>query len=229
MTFFEAPDLPPDPPEYQQPEWIGPANNILGVAVPLRIVLARNDQVALAITDASAFPNGVELNLALRLRNLSGEARRALMHGGPFDFHRFAGEPITGGIPAEILRFGVEFADGRKATTLDNRHWRSEAGPPGPVLVQRGGGGGERAWDMRFWLWPLPPSGVLAFVAEWPLGGIALTRVEVDADPIVKAAAEAETLWPDGEPTSGGGWAAQFVVSANDSGAVEDASPNDEP
>ncbi len=92
--------------------------------------------------------------------------------------------------------------------------------------MQRGGGGGERAWDMRFWLWPLPPPGLLAFVAEWPLGGIALTRVEVDADPIVQAAAEAETLWPDGEPTSGGGWATQFVVSANDSGAVDDASLN---
>lgn len=166
MSFFEPPE-PFHPPEaHEQPVWLGPADNILGAAVPLRLVLARTDDVALALTEAAAYPNGVELNLALRIRNFSNEARRALMHGGPFHRHHLAGEDDDGGIPPEILRLGVQFADGRKATTLDTHPWQSEAEPDGPVLIQRGGGGGERSWDMRFWLWPLPPAGPLTFVVE---------------------------------------------------------------
>jgi hypothetical protein len=229
MTFFEPPQPQPFPPEHRQPEWIGPANNILGVAVPLRIVLARNDQVALVITDATAFNNGVEFTLALRVRGLSAEARRSMIHGSPFHLAAFAGDPPSEEIPPEIVRFGVQLADGRKATNLDDRHWHSQDDPPGAVLSLRGGGGGDGVWDMRFWLWPLPPPGPLAFVAEWPLGGIALTRVEVDADPFLQAAAQAETLWPDGEPSSGSSWGAtQVVVATSPDPAPENAPPGSE-
>jgi hypothetical protein len=228
MTFFEPPEPQPLPAEHRQPDWIGPASNILGVAVPLRILLARNDQVALAITDATAFPNGVEFSVVLRVRSFSAEARRSLTHGSPFHLDRFAGDPPSEEIPPELIRFGVQFADGRKATNLDDRHWHSEADPPGPVLSLRGGGGGDRAWDMRFWLWPLPPAGPLAFVAEWPLGGIALTRIEVDADPFLQAAAQAEPLWPEGEPSSGSSWGASQVVTSSGRDSAPDAPPEGE-
>ena len=213
MSFFTPPEAVPDPPEaHRQPAWIGPADNILGAAVPLRLVLARNDNVALAITEATAYPNGVEFNLALRVRTFSREARRALMHGGPFHGHFFRGDDPTDGIPPELLRLGVQLADGRKATTLDTHQWGHEAEPAGPVLMQRGGGGGERSWDMRFWLWPLPPPGPLTFVTEWPLGGIAETRVETDAGPILDASAQAETLWPDGSVSGGASGSSQVVL-----------------
>ena len=216
MSFFEPPEQVPDPPEaHRQPAWLGPADNILGAAVPLRVVLARNENVALAITEATAFPNGVELNVALRVRSLSREARQALMHGGPFHRHGLPGDDPAE-IPPELLRLGVLFADGRKATTLDTRPWRVESEPTGPVLIQRGGGGGECSWDMRFWLWPLPPLGPLTFVAEWPLAGIAETHVATDAGPILEASTHAETLWPDGSITGGGGWSTQIIIGHSD-------------
>jgi hypothetical protein len=202
MSFFEPLEQPPPEEEHRAPAWLGPPDNVLGAAVPLRLLLARTDDVAIAITDATAFPNGVELNVALRLRRLSPAARRALMRGGPFHYPSFPGDEPDGGIPPELLRLGVQFADGRKATTLGPRHQHFEREPDGPVLMQRGGGGGDRSWNMHVWLWPLPPPGALAFVVEWPLAGIAETRVEIDAGVMIEAAAQAETLWPE---TGGGG------------------------
>jgi hypothetical protein len=107
MTFFQAPEPRPLPPENEQPEWIGPRDNVLGAAVPLRLILARTDHVAVAITEASAYPNGVELNLALRIRDFTPELRKAMTHGGPFHLHRFRDEPPGEGLPPELLRLGV--------------------------------------------------------------------------------------------------------------------------
>ena len=70
-----------------------------------------------------------------------------------------------------------------------------------PVLSSHGSQGNQRAWNAQFWLWPLPPPGPLVFVTEWPIAGIDLTRVEVDADLILEASLEAQELWPD-EPTA---------------------------
>jgi hypothetical protein len=72
--------------------------------------------------------------------------------------------------------------------------------------MQRGGGGGDRRFDMRFWLWPLPPPGPLAFVVEWPAEGVELTRRAIDVAELLEAATRAEELWPGGSPSGGGGW-----------------------
>lgn len=97
----------------------------------------------------------------------------------------------------EILRFGLQFADGSKVTNL---------GPPmigptdraqkGPMLMHMGGSGGGEVVEQMYWVWPLPPPGPLAFVCEWPKFGIELTRHEIDADLIRKASTQAIELWP---------------------------------
>jgi hypothetical protein len=113
-------------------------------------------------------------------------------------------------LPPEILRFGVQFSDGRKATTVGEVFpWdygldeEDEKEPPGPVLMQGGGGGGNGNWEWEFWLWPTPPAGPLALVVEWPAENIELTTQEVDAASFRDAAAKSEVLWPDagGAPT----------------------------
>jgi hypothetical protein len=58
-----------------------------------------------------------------------------------------------------------------------------------------GGGGGGGRWHQDFWLWPLPPAGTVAFVCEWHPAGIALSRAEIDAQPLLDAAARSTALF----------------------------------
>ena len=194
MTFFEPPPLPLErEPSAPQPVWLGPPDNVIAAASALAIVLARTDDVALGITGLVAFPTGFNLRLSLRRRVPSplGPA-----WGDPFHHQH----PTSSTLAPDVLRFGIQFSDGRKATTLDgfpNRdpHRPGEL-PSGPVLIHRGGSGGSgHAFDHDYWVWPLPPAGPLAFVCEWPAEGIALTRIEIDAGAILEAATRANVLW----------------------------------
>ena len=97
----------------------------------------------------------------------------------------------------ELLRFGVQFADGRKATNLDRPAYDPDQEPDRPVLNQHGGGGGGLAWDMEHWVWPLPPPGPFTFVCECPARAIAESGAEIDAGSILEAAGRAVTFWPD--------------------------------
>src|SRR5256885_6760927 len=57
---------------------------------------------------------------------------------------------------------------------------------------------------LRYWVWPLPPPGPVAFVCEWPAFGIPESRAELHARLILDAAARAVELWPeDGDPARG--------------------------
>ena len=208
MSFFEPPPPPPEPPEaHVQPVWVGPPDNMFGVPFPLSVVLARTGDVALHVHSGLSYPAGIEFSLQL----LQREHPRDHLHGPIHDWHRGRHE---GALEPHVLRFGIELADGRKATVFDAFPSGLEGEPGGPVLVQRGGGGGDRRYDMRFWLWPLPPPGALAFVAEWPAQGVALTRESVDTKPILEAAARVEELWSDGSPSGGSGGFTTQVMTA---------------
>jgi hypothetical protein len=209
MPFFEPlPPLTPQPPEPPQPPWIGPAENVLGVAVDLSLVLARTEDVGVGLSSVVAEPNGVSFVLDFRRRF------------GAFPGTEW-GKPFPPAYPGESrdeedFRFGVQFSDGRKATSLGEFRSPetvdlSTAASASPRLIPRGGGGGGRhASQVGYWVWPLPPPGPLAFVCEWRAVGIPLTRVEVDAAPIIAAARRATVLWalPDPDPASQGGWTA---------------------
>jgi len=85
------------------------------------------------------------------------------------------------------------------ATSLD-RNWFEpdwQTKPPPSIHLGITGGGGGAAFDWQMWLWPLPPPGALTFVCEYPQVGIALTRYEVDAAPILEAASQSIKLWED--------------------------------
>jgi hypothetical protein len=106
------------------------------------------------------------------------------------------------GLPEEMLRIGVQFADGSKATNTSEFH-HGDGPPPAPVLRTGGGGGGDRSWHQNEWVWPLPPPGPLTFVCEWPAAGIALTRSEIDAQLILDAADRAQRIFPDSSDRGG--------------------------
>jgi hypothetical protein len=194
VSFFEPPPPPPEPPEIETRAWWQSPRNELGVSTGLRLVLARTDDVAVAVVDAVAFTTGVALRLV--------SARRQPGHDDPFELqHHFMHRVRPGtDLPPELLRFGVEFSDGRKATSLGSGPWASfslggDEEPEGPLLLPEGGGGSDDRWEQEFWLWPLPAPGPLAFVVEWPAEGIELTRQEVDSAPILEAAGRSEALW----------------------------------
>jgi hypothetical protein len=170
---------------------MGPPRNVLPGIAPVELVIARTDETVIALAGIQAYPAGFGLNLRLRLRNLSAREEHQLPY--LLDRAPFEGDPP----PDAFLRFGVQFADGRKATNLDRPSDDPEHEPDRPVLSQHGGGGGGSAWDMEYWVWPLPPPGPFAFVCAWPARGIAESRAEIDAGSILEAAGRAVTFWPD--------------------------------
>jgi hypothetical protein len=100
--------------------------------------------------------------------------------------------------PDELLRFGVQFADGRKVTNMVMYPFVPEDLPADqPVMVEAGvGGEGGRLgrgafWDLELAIQSLPPPGPLAFVCEWAARGIPEVRVEIDAGLVLEAAAAA--------------------------------------
>lgn len=198
MSFFEPPPPPPEPPEeHRQPAWIGPPENELGVSVPLRRVLFRNDELAVALLGVVAYSNGIELQVVIRRRQQAEDP-------DPMLFHMRRRHNQTGELAPEVLRFGIEYPDGRKATNLGNPFPFGNDEPTEPVLMERGGGGGGRSWNFGYWLWPLPPPGPLRVVIEWPVENVPLTDVELDGAMLAAAAADVDVLWPDDDGPSGG-------------------------
>ncbi|HEY6837028.1 MAG TPA: hypothetical protein VI142_11350 [Gaiellaceae bacterium] len=204
MSFFEPPP-PPDPPEFpaipRPPPWSQAPTNELGAPVPLRLVLARTDRVAVALVGAVAYTSGTAFTLAVRWQQPSGDALIGEPWELPFGHHHLL-EQRGGGVPLEVLRFGVQFSDGRKATTLSGTFPFTRPGEPeeeqhGPVLSPGGGGGGPGHWDSEFWLWPLPPAGPVKLAVEWPKEDIELTMREVDAAVFLEASKKSEVLWPE--------------------------------
>jgi len=190
LSFFEAPPASPEPERLSEPEWLGPAENVLPAPFSLWLVLAHTDQLALAIHDGLADTNGFAFTISLR-------RRRGRERPGDDPIHLW--HTVRGGdIPPEALRLGIQVSDGSKATVFDGHRWlRSAERPDGPVLIQRGGSGGLHSWELAFWVWPLPPPGPVAFVCEWPAEGVELTRAEIDASAILDAGANAKVLWPN--------------------------------
>jgi hypothetical protein len=164
----------------------------------MRAVLAFGSGVAIALTDCVVFSTGFELGLTVKGKE-------------PIDHLDMGyGPPPRPGkpLPEGLLRFGVRYADGRKGTTLGlhpgqvamafykaRQEGREPEVPAGPILMPRGGGGGGRTYNQRYWIWPLPPDGKLTIACEWPAKGVALTMHALDAGEILRAARTARKLW----------------------------------
>jgi hypothetical protein len=196
MSFFEPPPRTTASAAramvVSPPAWLGPPHNVLPGIAPVELIIARTNETVVATAGIRAYPEGFEFTLSLRLRTLSAREEQHFPY--LLDYRSLEGEAF----PDEFLRFGVQFVDGRKATNLDRPPDDQDGqAPGGPVLQQHGGGGGGAAWDMEYWVWPLPPAGPFAFVCEWPSRGIAESRAEIDAGLILDAAGRAVTLWHD--------------------------------
>jgi hypothetical protein len=184
VGFFDdlpAPPRPSDPRRVEYQPWHGPPPGWIGGYVPWRLLFGEDSDSFSFITEFEAFPTGVRFSIVSRYRP-----------GGPDADPRSRMREIRG---ADGPRFGVGFADGRKALSSA---WFSGAGidePTGPVLVPQGGGGGGQESRMGFWLWPLPPPGPVTFVSAWPARTAEERSVVADGSELVAAATQARQLW----------------------------------
>jgi hypothetical protein len=206
--FFEPPPIGPEPAEPDRPEvppWSLPPELELGAVVAVERIVARSENVVIVLPTIRAFGSGCMFNVEVvsRQGTLSADAWWDLMMSGPINpLPSRAGGPL----PDKLLRLGVRYASGAKATTVERvRPESASAEPPGPVLSWHPGGGGggrRRGGDYMFhyfglWLWPLPPPERIEFAVEWPFGRIGLTLVEIDGAAIVSAAQRSAHYWPD--------------------------------
>jgi hypothetical protein len=199
-SFFEAPPPPPEPPpEPPGRPWVGARDAVVGRTVALNLVLGRSERAALWIPALTGYVDGFEFDIELRHQPDEEELEHPFFPGRRRPRRRrTAGE----GLDPDLLRLGIQFSDGRKATNIDwatpsRMHGAPDEPPEGPVLLPRSGGGGGGRWRQGFWVWPLPPEGALAFVCEWPAADIPETRNEIDSALVREAAAGAVVLWSD--------------------------------
>jgi hypothetical protein len=173
--------------------WFGPPGNVIGGVVALNLIVGRSDQAAVTIGSVTGYPNGFEFAGAIRCRSVELAHMLQPFWGAKY---RLQG---ASEVPPEVFRAGVEFSDGSKDTTQSPVPTveEDEAAPKGPVLLP-GGGGGAGLWKQSYWVWPLPPEGLVAFVCEWPAAGIALSLVEIDAATIRRASEQSQVLWEPG-------------------------------
>jgi hypothetical protein len=190
VSFFDVPVPPPPDREgsVERPEWAGPPRGVLPAHTPQRAVIFRTDDVFLAVDRLLVYPAGLEFTLVLLMRDSNYELQDI-----PWELHR---RPRAGELPDDFIRFGLVLADGSKWTNLDWREPWGEAEVTGPIVSGRGGGGGGDAWEMSYWLWPLPPEGEITFVASWPVHGIPESTATIDSTELRERATEAENIWP---------------------------------
>ena len=206
MDFFPVLPDPPDEDEdeHPQPVWMNPPEDVLPGVVPVELVLGRSGTAVVALTGMRAFPDGLHMNLAVRVRGRRG---RHDLHGEVFDGpYR---QDTTEQWQAGRLKWGFELADGRRTTNIDpwpqqpdqdhsRPHHRDDWlwEPDHPVLHGGGGGGGSDSVDRDYWLWPLPPAGRLRVVCQWLDEDIDLNVQDLQAEPFLEAAQRARPAWP---------------------------------
>ena len=158
-------------------QWDPPAAELPRVAVADALVLARTEEVAVAVTAIWAFRAGFEFWLRCQFR-----------HSGP---------ALADQADDQSLHIGVQFADGRKVANMARVPEAAESMPAGLILRPLGFGGGLRHRGRSYWVSPLPPVGPVTFVCEWAAFEIGEQRAEADAQLILDAARRSVQLWPE--------------------------------
>ena len=196
--IFSRPPVDDQPEIEERPEWSGPPDGEIGVAVPLSLVVARSESAAVALRSATAYTTGAILYFYAVVRGITSREMTMLFHSQHLSEHD--ADP-----PDEFLRLGIEIADGERVSNLGNprlHSWKPGVTPEGPILAPQGGSsGGSRpgrvTLDQAYWLWPLPPPGLLRVFAEWPRYDVGLSGAELDTRALLEAGERSRALWDD--------------------------------
>ena len=171
------------------------------------LILARTPNVVITVPTIQAFSTGclINVDIVTRRGNLSPDDFRSLQLS-VFP-HMVTGVKADQPLPDRLLRFGVRFADGAKATTVGRRWDRTrlpQDPPPGPQLSlllpgvsMRSGDEDAAVTTWGLWLWPSPPRERFELGVEWPVGGVELSIAELDGAAIATTARQAVPYWPE--------------------------------
>lgn len=165
--------------------------------VAFEVLLGHTSTAAVAIGRLRAYPSGFALPLLVRLAE-SAHMREVPLGSGQgfrrdtasFSTFLWGSHPNWAheqGLPDDLLRVGIVFADGRVVTNLDT----AGVGTGGHIRLSVLGVGGMRSWNYQLWVEPLPPARSLGLVCEWPAKGITESRVEIDAAAVLQASSRA--------------------------------------
>jgi hypothetical protein len=207
VSFFRpVPDGPgfetlDDAPASLTPTWSGPPVHEQPVPLGLFAELGRSDSTVVLIEGARVHADGVVLRLTVRVRETPRELRRRLFAELEFT----SGRGMLGmNLRPGGLRWGFEFSDGKRVTSIDDGPWvtlpagvrPSSWQPDSPVLTGLGNPTVcYSTWSRDLWLWPLPPPGPLRCLCLWPDRDIAETSTSLDTEPIRDAALGARETW----------------------------------
>jgi hypothetical protein len=185
------------------PPWSGPPPEETGAVLAVERTVARSANVVVRVPTIRAFSSGCMLDVEVvsRQGTLSEDDWWDLHSAVYGHFHR---SRPGAALPAKLLRMGVRYADGTKATTIEQpRRWSPgpDDPPAGPLLGWVPGSSGMHGRELGFsglglWLWPLPPAEPFEFAVEWPFGGIDLSIAELDGAATVAAAGRSARYWP---------------------------------
>jgi hypothetical protein len=195
--FFAPPPPPPKPTGTQSTAlariaMLGPPNGTLPGIVAAEAILGRSAAATISLSRFAVYPTGIQLRLMVTLIDEFSDL-------DPFEFRRRATDPAA----PDRLNFGFAFADGSKATNLEDG-WRmtGDRDSSTPELLSTGSGFGAGEGGASYWLSPLPPTGAIEAVVEWRAAGIGLTRHALDDEAIAAAAGRAQKVFDE----RGGGW-----------------------
>jgi hypothetical protein len=161
--------------------WNQPETEFPGSVLIDSLQFDRSEQTAIAITGIWAYSNGFEFFVTRLIRP---------------DAPGFDEDPVPGALRGTLAerqsyQISLQLADG---STVTSGRPDGDAEPTGPILQPRGGGGSSHHVVLRWWAWPLPPSGPLEFICQLGAGE---TRVSMDAQLILDASRQSVRVWPE--------------------------------
>lgn len=162
-----------DRPPPVQGRFRGIPTNEIPAHVPLHLVLARTETIAVWLTGAHVYSTCVTFTAEARVRS----SDRLL---GMYGF----GKPEAGNTPPMLL--GFEDSEGVRATNLPGRR---------TGLSANGGGGNGSTGRVGLILRPVPPPGPLTVHFAWPHFGIAETEHVLAGAHFAEAAEYVVALW----------------------------------
>lgn len=175
IAVSDNPAAGPPPPRFR-----GVPINEIPAVVPLRLVLAETDAIAVWLSGAQIYSTCMTFSIEASVR----QTDRFL---GMYGF----GKPEAGHTPQMLL--GFEDAQGTFSSNLPGKR---------TGLSANGGAGSGLHHRTGLILTPVPPAGTLQVYFAWPYFGIDEVRLVLDSNQFDSATDDVRTLWEEVDPST---------------------------